>query len=134
MKGFTYLFALILFGTCIFRFLCVPLPTSFTHNPIRTRGDMISTIITGAGLSAYVKKGSSTSLIISSGVALLLLISASLMGNPSSRIGSILALATCIALSGIMGVRAKKSGKLVPAGLVSILSVLMSGGYVATLV
>ena len=101
MKGFTYLFALILFA---------------------------------AGLTAYFKKGSSTSLMVSSAMAVLLLVSASLMGNPTYRIGTFLALATCTTLSAAMGARAKESGKMVPAGLVSIASGLMCIGYVATLI
>lgn len=83
---------------------------------------------------AYFKRGSQTSLLVSSAMAVLLLISASLMGNPTYRIGTFLALATCLTLSSVMGLRAKNSGKLIPAGLVAIASGAMSVGYIATLV
>jgi len=86
-----------------------------------------------SGLVAYIKKGSSKSLLVSTAVAVLLLVSASLMGNPTYRVGTLLALATCLTLSGAMGWRAKMSGKLIPAGIVSALAALMSAGYVATL-
>ena len=56
------------------------------------------------------------------------------MGNPTYRVGTLLALFTCISLAGLMGVRAKESGKLMPAGLVAALSALMSVGYVVSLV
>lgn len=69
----------------------------------------------------------------SSAVAGLLLVSASLMGHPNYRIGSLLALATCVTLAGLMGYRAKESGKLMPGGVVAGLSLLMSIGYIATL-
>ncbi|KAG7671917.1 hypothetical protein Ndes2526B_g07153 [Nannochloris sp. 'desiccata'] len=101
MKGFTYLFAILLFG---------------------------------AGLMAYFKKGSSTSLMISSAMSVMLLVSASLMGNPTYRVGTFLALATCMILASVMGKRSKESGKLIPAGLVAGLSGLMCVGYIATLI
>ena len=72
--------------------------------------------------------------MVSSGMAVLLLISASLMGNPTYRVGTLLALATCLTLASVMGLRAKNSGKLMPAGLIAITSAAMSIGYVATLV
>lgn len=56
------------------------------------------------------------------------------MGHPTLRVGTLLALATCLGLAGAMGYRAKESGKVAPAGLVAVLSALMSVGYVATLV
>lgn len=90
--------------------------------------------LTVAGLFAYIRKGSSKSLLISSACSLLLLVSASLMGHPTLRVGTLLALATCLGLAGAMGYRAKESGKVAPAGLVAVLSALMSVGYVATLV
>lgn len=82
---------------------------------------------------AYIKKGSTKSLVVSTAVSTLLLVSASLMGHPTYRVGTLLALATCLALSGVMGLRAKESGKIFPAGIVAALSALMSAGYVATL-
>lgn len=46
----------------------------------------------GGGLMGYIKKGSTTSLVASTAVSLLLFVSASLMGRPDQRIGSLLAL------------------------------------------
>ena len=89
--------------------------------------------IFGSGLGAYIRKGSTTSLLVSTGVAVLLLISASLMGHPTYKIGTLLSLATCIALAAIMGLKAKSSGKIFPAGVVAIMSGLMSVGYFVTL-
>eukprot|EP00890_Picochlorum_soloecismus_P006409 jgi/Picsp_1/676/NSC_00671-R1_hypothetical protein CHLNCDRAFT_138064 [Chlorella variabilis] len=89
--------------------------------------------IFGSGLVAYARKSSTTSLLVSTGVAVLLLISASLMGNPTYKVGTLLSLATCLSLAGIMGYRAKNSGKLFPAGAVALISSLMSVGYIVTL-
>eukprot|EP00889_Picochlorum_renovo_P008869 jgi/Picre1/35899/NNA_003357.t1 len=65
--------------------------------------------IFGSGLSAYLRKSSTTSLFGATGVAVLLLISASLMGHPTYKVGTLLSLATCLALAGAMGLRAKNS-------------------------
>lgn len=89
-------------------------------------------ILTG-GLIAWYKKGSSKSLIVSSGVGVLLFLSASLMGRPGSNIGTLLAFGTCLALCGLMGYRSYTSGKLMPAGIISALSAAMSAGYVRTM-
>jgi uncharacterized membrane protein (UPF0136 family) len=99
-----------------------------------TRAAPAALLTAAAGLSAYVRKGSSKSLLISSAVAVLLLVSASLMGHPTYRVGTQLALATCLVLAGAMGYRAKASAKMVPAGVVALLSALMSAGYIATLI
>jgi uncharacterized membrane protein (UPF0136 family) len=82
---------------------------------------------------ACIRRGSTKSLLVSSAVSVLLLVSASLMGHPTYRIGTQLALATCLTLGGGMGYRASKSRKVVPGGLVAALSLLMSAGYIATL-
>ncbi len=86
-----------------------------------------------SGILAYARKSSTTSLLVSTGVAVLLLISASLMGHPTYKIGTLLSLGTCMALSGLMGVRAKNSGKLFPSGVVSMMAGVMSVGYIVTL-
>lgn len=86
-----------------------------------------------SGIVAYARKASTTSLLVSTGVAVLLLISASLMGHPTYKIGTLLSLGTCMALSGVMGVRAKTSGKIFPGGVVSMMAGLMSVGYIVTL-
>lgn len=94
---------------------------------------MMFILCAGFGALAYLRRKSTKSLFASSAVAGLLIVSASLMGLPNYRIGSLLALATCVSLALLMGYRAKKSGKLMPGGLVAALSLLMSFGYVAAL-
>ena len=89
-------------------------------------------IVVVGGVMAYVKKGSTQSLVASSGVAVLLLIAASLMGVPTSKVGTILALATAVGLAAMMGVKAKKTRKMVPA-VVSVYSAAMACGYMVTL-
>jgi uncharacterized membrane protein (UPF0136 family) len=86
-----------------------------------------------AGLTAYLKRGSTKSLTFSVAAAALLLVGASLMGHPTSRSGTWLALATCATLAGAMGWRAKESGKFIPAGLVAAVSAVMTAGYVGSL-
>jgi uncharacterized membrane protein (UPF0136 family) len=85
------------------------------------------------GVVAYARKGSTQSLLVSSGVAVLLLIAASLMGHPTMKIGSLLALATCLCLTALMGLKSKNTGKAVPA-IVAALSAAMSVGYILTLI
>ena len=41
--------------------------------------------------------------------------------------------ATCLVLAAAMGQRANRSGKVLPAGLISILSALMTAGYARSL-
>ena len=89
-------------------------------------------IVVIGGIMAYIKKGSTQSLVASSGVAVLLLIAASLMGVPTSKVGTILALATAVGLAAMMGVKAKKTRKMVPA-VVSVYSAAMACGYMVTL-
>ena len=89
-------------------------------------------IVVVGGVMAYVKKGSTQSLVASSGVAVLLLIAASLMGVPTSKVGTILALATAVGLAAMMGLKAKKTGKVVPV-VVSVYSAAMACGYMVTL-
>lgn len=50
------------------------------------------------GLMAYIKKGSEKSILAASAVATLLFISASLMGHPTYRVGTLLALGMYILL------------------------------------
>ena len=89
-------------------------------------------IVVAGGIAAYVRKGSTQSLIVSSGVAVLLLIAASLMGVPTSKVGTILALATAICLAALMGIKAKNTRKVVPAA-VTVYSAAMACGYIVTL-
>eukprot|EP00887_Chlorella_sp_A99_P005582 scaffold1.g5582.t1 len=96
---------------------------------------LFSFLLAAGGLTAYVRRGSTTSLFVTSAVVTLLLVSASLMGHPTNRSGTLLALATTLVLSGLMGAKACASGRLAltPASVVSLLSFLMSAGYVRTL-
>ena len=89
-------------------------------------------IVVAGGIAAYVRKGSTQSLIVSSGVAVLLLIAASLMGVPTSKVGTILALATAICVAALMGIKAKNTRKVVPAA-VAVYSSAMACGYIVTL-
>ena len=86
-----------------------------------------------AGIFAYFKRGSTKSLIVSTAAAALLLVAASMMGHPTSQSGALLAMATCASLAGIMGWRAKETGKLVPAGVVAALSAMLTIGYIVTM-
>jgi uncharacterized membrane protein (UPF0136 family) len=86
------------------------------------------------GVSAYIRKGSAQSLMVSAGVTVLLLIAASLMGHPTMKIGSLMALSTCVCLAALMGLKSKKTGKLFPAGIVAAMSAAMSVGYLLTLI
>ena len=89
-------------------------------------------IVVVGGIMGYVRKGSTQSLVVSSGVAVLLLIAASLMGVPTSKVGTILALATAVGLAAMMGIKAKKTRKMIPA-VVSVYSAAMACGYMVTL-
>ncbi|KAJ8750868.1 hypothetical protein K2173_016049 [Erythroxylum novogranatense] len=81
------------------------------------------------GLMGYLKSGSQKSLI-SGGIsaAVLYYVYTQLPGNPiyASSIG----LGISAALTGVMGSRFMKSGKVFPAGVVSLVSLIMTGGYV----
>lgn len=88
--------------------------------------------VVAGGVAAYVRKGSSQSLVVSIGVSVLLLIAASLMGVPTSKVGTILALATAVCLAALMGIKAKNTGKVVPA-VVAVYSAAMACGYMVTL-
>ncbi|KAJ9560578.1 hypothetical protein OSB04_005738 [Centaurea solstitialis] len=80
------------------------------------------------GLMGYLKSGSQKSLI-SGGVsaALLYYVYTQLPVNPVYA--SCIGLGLSAALLGVMGSRFKKSGKVFPAGVVSVVSLVMTGGY-----
>ncbi|KAL8225488.1 hypothetical protein R6Q57_018045 [Mikania cordata] len=80
------------------------------------------------GLMGYLKSGSQKSLI-SGGIsaALLCYVYTQLPGNPV--FASCVGFGLSAALLGVMGSRFKKSGKVFPAGVVSIVSLVMTGGY-----
>ena len=94
-----------------------------------------SLLLAVGGLAAYIRKGSTQSLLVSAAIVALLLVSASLMGHPTNPSGTLLALGTTLTLAGLMGYKAKSSGQLrpSPATVVAVLSALMSMGYVKSL-
>ncbi|KAI3433462.1 hypothetical protein D9Q98_003275 [Chlorella vulgaris] len=87
---------------------------------------VFSALLLAGGIAGYIRRGSTSSLMLSFAVAALLLISTSLMHHPS---GTLLALGTTLGLAAVMGQRANKSRKVFPAGIISLLSALMSAGY-----
>lgn len=80
------------------------------------------------GLMGYVKSGSQKSMI-SGGIsaAILFFVYAQLPTNPV--LASSVGFGMSAALLGVMGTRFKKSGKIFPAGVVSLVSFIMTGGY-----
>ncbi|CAN6470278.1 unnamed protein product [Victoria cruziana] len=85
--------------------------------------------LTAGGVAGFLKRGSKTS-IAAGGLSALLLfyVYTQLPTNPvfASSVG----LGVSAALLGVMGSRFKKSGKLFPAGVVSVVSLIMTGGYI----
>ncbi|KAK9111903.1 hypothetical protein Scep_019422 [Stephania cephalantha] len=80
------------------------------------------------GVIGYVKGGSQKSLAAGGLSALLLYyVYTELPSKPA--FASSLGLGLSAALLGVMGSRFKKSGKIFPAGVVSLVSLIMSGGY-----
>ncbi|PIN22349.1 putative membrane protein [Handroanthus impetiginosus] len=80
------------------------------------------------GVMGYLKGGSTKSLMAGGASASLLYIVYTLL--PSNPVlASCLGLILSASLLGVMGSRFKKSGKIFPAGIVSIVSLVMSGGY-----
>ncbi|CAB4318405.1 unnamed protein product [Prunus armeniaca] len=80
------------------------------------------------GLMGFLKSGSQKSLLAGGlSAALLVYVSTELPVRPvfASSIG----LGLSAALLGVMGSRFKKSGKVFPAGVVSLVSLVMTGGY-----
>lgn len=80
------------------------------------------------GLMGYLKGGSKKSLIAGGlSASILYYVYTLLPANPvlASSIGLVLS----ASLLGVMGSRFKKSGKIFPAGFVSFVSLVMSGGY-----
>ncbi|MFS7913053.1 putative TMEM14 family protein [Helianthus anomalus] len=81
------------------------------------------------GLMGYLKSGSQKSLL-SGGIsaALLYYVYTQLPVNPV--FASCVGFGLSAALLGVMGTRFKKSGKVFPAGVVSVVSLVMTGGYI----
>ncbi|KAF3779112.1 FATTY ACID EXPORT 2 protein [Nymphaea thermarum] len=86
-------------------------------------------LLTAGGIVGFLKRGSKTSLAAGGVSALLLFyVYTQLPTNPvfASSVG----LGVSATLLGVMGSRFKKSGKMFPAGVVSIVSFIMTGGYI----
>ncbi|TQD93316.1 hypothetical protein C1H46_021074, partial [Malus baccata] len=84
--------------------------------------------LTVGGLMGFLKSGSQKSLLAGGiSAALLFYVSTELPVRPvfASSIG----LGLSAALLAVMGSRFKKSGKVFPAGVVSLVSLVMTGGY-----
>ncbi|KAK2989390.1 hypothetical protein RJ640_023455 [Escallonia rubra] len=86
-------------------------------------------VLVGAGgVMGYLKSGSQKSLMAGGLSALLLyLVYTQLPARPV--FASSLGLGLSAALLGVMGSRFKNSGKVFPAGVVSVVSLVMTGGY-----
>ncbi|XP_047307816.1 protein FATTY ACID EXPORT 2, chloroplastic [Impatiens glandulifera] len=81
------------------------------------------------GLMGYLKSGSNKSLVAGGTAALILFyVFSELPKRPT--FASAIGLGISAALLGTMGSRFKKSGKVFPAGVVSIVSFIMTGGYI----
>lgn len=87
-----------------------------------------ATLVGVGGVMGYVKSGSQKSLV-SGGLSALILfyVYTQLPTNPV--VASSVGLGMSAALLGVMGSRFKKSGKFFPAGVVSLVSLVMTGGY-----
>ncbi|EXC13625.1 UPF0136 membrane protein [Morus notabilis] len=80
------------------------------------------------GLMGYLKSGSQKSLLAGGiSASLLYYVHTQLPTNPV--FASTLGLGLSAALLGVMGSRFKSSGKIFPAGVVSLVSLVMTGGY-----
>ncbi|XP_042378812.1 protein FATTY ACID EXPORT 7-like [Zingiber officinale] len=80
------------------------------------------------GVMGYVKGGSQMSLVAGGTSALVLYhVYAQLPERPVYA--SSLGLGTSVTLLAVMGSRFMRSGKLFPAGVVSLVSLVMAGGY-----
>lgn len=80
------------------------------------------------GVMGYMKSGSQKSLAAGGlSAAGLYYVYTQLPTNPV--LASSIGLGISAALLGVMGSRFKKSGKIFPAGVVSVVSLVMTGGY-----
>ncbi|KAG0497677.1 hypothetical protein HPP92_002368 [Vanilla planifolia] len=80
------------------------------------------------GFMGYIKRGSHPSLVAGGGSAVLLYyVYTQLPMRPA--FASSLGLGLSAVLLAIMGSRFKRSGKIFPAGVVSVVSFIMAGGY-----
>ncbi|RWR95792.1 protein FATTY ACID EXPORT 2, chloroplastic [Cinnamomum micranthum f. kanehirae] len=86
-------------------------------------------LVGAGGVMGYLKSGSQKSLAAGGLSALgLLYVYSELPVRPA--FASVVGLGLSAALLVVMGSRFKKSGKFIPAGLVSIVSFIMAGGYI----
>lgn len=93
--------------------------------PLRIMTVIFALAVIGGGSFAYIKKGSKMSLRASAGVGGALLTAAWLMGSYSTA-GVSLALVTTVSLAVVMGKRYQASGKVMPAGALTIVAGIYS--------
>ncbi|XP_059432301.1 protein FATTY ACID EXPORT 2, chloroplastic-like [Corylus avellana] len=85
-------------------------------------------LVGAGGVMGYLKSGSQKSLLAGGlSTSLLYYVYTELPTRPI--IASSIGLGLSAALLGVMGSRFKKSGKIFPAGVVSLVSLIMTGGY-----
>ncbi|AEC07812.1 Protein FATTY ACID EXPORT 7 [Arabidopsis thaliana] len=85
------------------------------------------------GLMGYLKRGSKISLVAGGGsAALFYYVYTELPGNPV--LASSIGIVGSAALTGMMGSRYLRTRKVVPAGLVSVVSLVMTGAYLHGLI
>ncbi|XP_022885808.1 protein FATTY ACID EXPORT 2, chloroplastic-like [Olea europaea var. sylvestris] len=87
-----------------------------------------ATLVGVGGIMGYLKSGSQKSLIAGGGSALLLYLVYTMLPT-YPVLASSLGFGMSASLLGVMGLRFKKSSKIFPAGVVSFVSLVMSGGY-----
>ncbi|KAL3518231.1 hypothetical protein ACH5RR_020820 [Cinchona calisaya] len=85
-------------------------------------------LVGAGGVMGYLKSGSQKSLI-SGGLAASLLYYVYTILPTKPVFASSLGFGLSAALLGVMGARFKRSGKIFPAGIVSLVSLVMTGGY-----
>ncbi|URD92622.1 Transmembrane proteins 14C [Musa troglodytarum] len=85
-------------------------------------------LLGAGGVMGFVKGGSQKSLV-AGGVSAALLCHVYTQLPERPLYASSLGLGTSVTLLTVMGSRYKKSGKVFPAGVVSLVSLIMAGGY-----
>ncbi|KAI8074900.1 transmembrane protein 14C-like protein [Gongronella butleri] len=90
-------------------------------------GYLYSLLVFSGGIVGYVKAGSVASLVASTTFGSLSAYGAYLVSRDPRNVA--FSFVVCLALLIVMGVRFSKSGKFMPAGLVSVLSLVMVARY-----
>lgn len=81
--------------------------------------------IAAGGIAGYLKAGSVASLAAGLAFGGLVVLGAYLVSAGQATVGHVLIFGTAVILTGVMGRRFMNSGKVFPAGVVTILSVLI---------